>query len=197
MKTAQPEPRRRRALLRRDVIATSSAGVAESRSGPRKRAVRWNEPSLLRMTPSSTSAAHGRKSARFCVRRRYSARFIIDRTSRNQVLRITQVPAHHVDKGGIALGGPHRRDVADQPDEAANDPEAKSKAEGCGERAVDDCDRARRAAEQDRFGQRAMNGRIETGDRRILLHHSSTPPPNWKKVRKKLDAAKAIDRPKT
>src|SRR5882672_8796609 len=103
MNTAQPEPSRRNALLRREVIATSSAGVAESRSGPRKRAVRWKVPSLLRMTPFSTSAAHGRKSARLCVRRRYSARFIIDRTSRDQVLRIAQVPPHHVDEGGIAL----------------------------------------------------------------------------------------------
>src|SRR6185437_15072721 len=115
MKTAQPEPRRRRALLRRDVIATSSAGVTESRSGPRKRAVRWNEPSLLRMTPVSTSAAQGRKSASVCVRRRYSARFIIGRTSRDQVLRVTQVPAHDVDKGGIAFCGPHGHDVTDQP----------------------------------------------------------------------------------
>src|SRR5579863_5427092 len=103
MKTAQPEPRRRSALFSREVIATSSAGVAESRSGPRKRAVRWNEPSLLRMTPFSTKAAQGRKSARLCVRWRYSARFIIDRTSRDQMLRITQVAAHHVDKGGITL----------------------------------------------------------------------------------------------
>ena len=51
MKIAQPEPRRRNALFSRPVIATSSACVAESRSGPRNRAVRWNEPSLLRMTP--------------------------------------------------------------------------------------------------------------------------------------------------
>jgi hypothetical protein len=39
-KIAQPEPRRRSALLSRAVVATSSAGVALSRSGPRKRAVR-------------------------------------------------------------------------------------------------------------------------------------------------------------
>src|ERR1700730_15468283 len=116
MKIAQPDPKRRSALFRREVIATSSAGVAESRSGPRKRAERWNEPSLLRMTPFSTSAAQGRKSARLCGRRRYSARFIIERTSRDQMLWVTQVAAHHVDKGGIALGGPYGRDVADQPD---------------------------------------------------------------------------------
>ena len=34
-RSPQPEPRRRSALLRREVIATSSAGVALSRSGPR------------------------------------------------------------------------------------------------------------------------------------------------------------------
>src|SRR5690348_11918077 len=106
MKTAQPEPSRRSALLRRDVMATSSAGVAESRSGPRKRAVRWNEPSLLRITPFSTSAAQGRKSARLWVRRRYSAMFIIDRTSRDQMRWIAQVPAHHFHESGIALGSP-------------------------------------------------------------------------------------------
>src|SRR6266581_1661640 len=134
MNTAQPEPSRRSALLRREVIATSSAGVAESRSGPRKRAVRWKEPSLLRMTPFSTSAAQGRKSASLCVRWRYSARFIIGRTSRGQMLGIAEVPAHHIDKGGIALGGPNGRDVADQPDEATDEPAAKSEPDGGGER---------------------------------------------------------------
>src|SRR5579884_2532975 len=197
MKTAQPEPKRRSALLSRDVMATSSAGVAESRSGPRKRAVRWKEPSLLRMTPRSTSAAHGRKSARLCERRRYSARFIIERTSSDQMLRITEVPPHHVDEGRIALGGPDGGEMAEQPDRTADHPEAQAKTDRGGERAVDDRDRARRAAEQDRFGQRAMNRCVEAGDGRVLLHHTSAPPPNWKKVRKKLDAAKAIERPKT
>jgi hypothetical protein len=51
-------------LLRRLVTETSSAGVAESRSGPRKRAVRWKPPSLLRTMPGATSAAQGRKSAK-------------------------------------------------------------------------------------------------------------------------------------
>src|SRR5579872_6967489 len=103
MKTAQPEPRRRSALLRREVIATSSAGVEESRSGPRKRAVRWNEPSLLRMTPLATSAAQGRKSARLWLRWRYSVRFIIARTSRDHVLWVAEVPAHDIDESGVAL----------------------------------------------------------------------------------------------
>src|ERR1700728_3312362 len=99
MNTAQPEPRRRSALFRRPVIATSSAGVAESRSGPRKRAVRWNDPSLLRTTLFATSAAQGRKSARLCERRRYSARFIMEPASRDHVLRIAKVPADDLDEG--------------------------------------------------------------------------------------------------
>src|SRR6185437_7345708 len=93
-KIAQPEPRRRKALFKRPVMATSSDAVAESRSGPRKRAVRWNEPSLLRMTPPATSAAQGRKSERVWALRRYSARLIMRLASRDQMLRIAQVPAH-------------------------------------------------------------------------------------------------------
>src|SRR5215469_13905189 len=42
-----------------------------------------------------------------------------------------------------------------------------------------------------------MDGRVEPGIRFALSHQTSTPPPNWKNERKKLDAAKAIDRPKT
>src|SRR6185312_17364881 len=159
MNTAQPEPRRRSALLRREVMATSSAGVEESRSGPRKRAERWKEPSLLRTTPFPTSAAQGRKSARLWLRRRYSARFIIVRTSRDHVGRIAQMPAHHIDEGGVALGGPDGGDVSDKPDEAAGDPEAKAQSDRRGERAVYDRYGPRRAAQQDRLGQRAVDGR--------------------------------------
>src|SRR5208282_3272317 len=147
MKIAQPVPRRRSALLRRDVMATSSAGVAESRSGPRNFAVRWNEPSLFRMTPSPTSATQGRKSARLSERRRYSARFIMARASRDQMLRVAKVAAHHVDEGGIALGGPDCGKMADQPDHPADDPEAQAKSDRGSQRAVDDRDGARCAAE--------------------------------------------------
>src|ERR1700722_9652683 len=197
MKIAQPVPRRRSALLSLAVIATSSAGVEESRSGPRNFAVRWNEPSLLRMTPSRTSAAQGRKSARLCERRRYSARFIMDSASADEVLRIAEMAAHHIDKGRVPLGGPHCCEMRDKPDRAADDPETQAQADRRGERDVDDRDRPRRAAEQDRLGQSAMDRRIEPGDGVCLIHQTRTPPPNWKKVRKKLDAAKAIERPKT
>jgi hypothetical protein len=60
--------------------ATSSAGVALSRSGPRKRAVRWNDPSLLSTTPGPTSATQGRKSARLADLVRYSAKVHHGRT---------------------------------------------------------------------------------------------------------------------
>src|SRR5574338_74278 len=175
MKTAQPEPRRRSTLLRREVIATNSAGVEESRSGPRKRAVRWNEPSLLRMTPLATNAAQGRKSARLWLRRRYSARFIIARTSRDQMLRVAQVPAHDVDEGGVAFRGPDGCDMADEPDQAANDPKTKAEPDRRGERAVDDRDGTRGAAQQDWLGQRTVNRRGEAGDGVILPHHTVTP----------------------
>ena len=45
------------------------------------------------------------------------------------------------------------------------------------------------AAKQDRFGQSAMHGDGKTFD--VPVHQISTPPPNEKNARKKLDAAKA------
>ena len=77
--------------------------------------------------------------------------------SRDQVLRVAQMPAHDVDEGRVALGGPDGGQMADQPDRSADDPEAQAKPDGGGERAVDDRDGARRAAEQDRLGERAMD----------------------------------------
>src|SRR3546814_8051414 len=43
----------------------------------RNRALRWRLPSLFRTTPSPTSAAHGRKSARRVLLLRYSLRLNI------------------------------------------------------------------------------------------------------------------------
>ena len=110
---------------------------------------------------------------------------------------VTKVPAHDVDKLRVPLRRPDCRQVPDQPDRGADDPQTKAKANRGSERAVDDRDGARRTAEKDRFGQSAMDWRIETDDGLSLFHQTSAPPPNWKKDRKKLDAAKAIDRPKT
>src|SRR5579875_310601 len=197
-KIVQPEPRRRSALFRRDVTPTSSAGVALSRSGPRKRAVRWNEPSLLRTTPSSTKAAQGRKSARPAGRLRYSARFSIT-ASDPQMGGIAEVPTDDVDEERIAFGGPDGSRVPDRPEQSAWNPEPEAERDRSRDRAVGDRHGPRCPAHQDWIGERAVDRREEAGDIGIddRGHQTSAPPEKLKKVRKKLDAAKAIERPNT
>ena len=77
----------------------------------------------------------------------------------------------------------------------ARDPKAQTDAERSRKRAVEDGDGARRTAHQDRLGQCAMHRRFEAWD--LSVHQITTPPPNEKNDKKKLDAAKAIDRPNT
>src|SRR5215813_3411139 len=156
-KIAQAEPSRRSALLSRAVVPTSSAGVAESRSGPRNCAVRWKLPSLLRTTPGATSAAHGRKSASIFGFLRYSARFNMAFPLHAEMRWITQVSAHDVDELRVAFCGPDRGHVADRPQHEAGDPKAQTQADGSRERAVRDRDRARSTAKEDRLRQRAMD----------------------------------------
>src|SRR5690606_38292571 len=79
----------------------------------------------------------------------------------------------------------------------SGDPLLEAEADRRGKRAIEDGDSARRAAEQDRLGQRAMDGDFEAIDVASSIHQTSAPPPKEKKERKKLDAAKAMDRPKT
>src|SRR5690606_15614046 len=72
---------------------------------------------------------------------------------------------------------------------------------GAGQRAVHDGDRARCAAEQDVFGQRAMH-RDRISRHRVELfkgsrHQTSAPPPKLKKLRKNELAANAMLRPNT
>src|SRR5579872_6877957 len=105
------------------------------------------------------------------------------------------MPANDLYKVGVALGRPNGSHVANKPEEKARDPEAKADPEGGCERAVENRDRAGRTAHQDRLGQRAMDWSFEARD--LSTHQITTPPPNEKNDRKKLDAAKAIDRPNT
>src|SRR6266852_6050470 len=100
----------------------------------------------------------------------------------------TQVSARHVDEGRIAFGGPDGGHVTDEPEDETRDPQPQSKSKGRRQRAVDDRDRSRRTAHQDRLGERAMNGHDKTCDRSI--HQITTPPPKEKNDRKKLEAAK-------
>jgi hypothetical protein len=115
---------------------------------------------------------------------------------------VAQMPAHDLDEVGIALcrtdGGKLRYD----PEGEAGDPETQTKTERCRQRSVEDGDGARGATEQDRFGQGAVYGNAKIRDRAAILkkqvlHQISAPPPKEKKDRKKLDAAKAMERPKT
>src|SRR3546814_17453695 len=78
----------------------------------------------------------------------------------------------------------------------------KPEADCGGDRAVDDGDPARRAAEQDRRPEAPVDGSLEAfemlaGTVQDRSHAISAPPPKLKKLRKKLDAANAIDRPHT
>src|SRR5690606_32367126 len=70
-----------------------------------------------------------------------------------------------------------------------------------GQRAVQDRDAAGCSTEQDRLGQGTVNRRAEARHCVECLetrrHQTSAPPPKLKNERKKLDAAKAIEMPKT
>src|SRR6267142_3038607 len=144
--------------------------------------------------PSSTKAAQGRKSARCDMDRRYSPRFNMCMSSNGEMAGDTQMAAHHVDELRIALRRPDRGRLTENPKQETGDPQPQAETKSCGERAVENRDRARSAAEQDVFGERAMNGCCKSGD---LLHQTSAPPPKEKNERKKELAANAIERPNT
>src|SRR5690606_3265982 len=174
--SAQPEPKRLSTLFTRALAATSSASVALSRSGPRNAKVRWKLPSLLSTTPGATSAAHGKWSTRRAARERYSRRCSIrggpagadagratarqrDGAARpaegtrpgpaSEGARRAQMPREHRREVGIAPRAEHRERVTDGPGREPGDPLLQPEPESGGERAVEDGDRPRRAAEQD------------------------------------------------
>ena len=61
-----------------------------------------------------------------------------------------------VDELRVTARGPDRQGVANRPDGETDEPEAEAQTDRPGERAVDDGEAARRAAEQDRFGERPV-----------------------------------------
>ena len=117
--------------------------------------------------------------------------------SRPEITGDTKVPAHHVDELRIALGGPHGGGVPEQSQQDSSDPHPKTEAKRGSQGAVEDRDRTRRAAEQDRFGQGAVHRHTEARDWLGCFHHTKTPPPNEKIDRKKELAANAIESPNT
>src|SRR3546814_18109346 len=89
--------------------------------------------------------------------------------------------AHDVDKLRIALGRPHGREMADCPKAQADQPETEAKAKRGSQRAVEDGERARGAAEQDVLGQRPMNRdgeawKLAAMSRPVGPQMSATPP---------------------
>jgi hypothetical protein len=106
-----------------------------------------------------------------------------------------EVSADDLDKVGVAFARPDGSHVAYEPKKEACYPEAEADAKRSSERAVDDGDGAWRTTHQDRLRQSAMDRRLKAWD--LSVHQITTPPPNEKNERKKLEAAKAIDRPNT
>src|SRR3546814_18486115 len=97
---------------------------------------------------------------------------------------------------GIAFRCEHREAVSGEPEQQPRDPLLKPQPHRGGECAVEDRDPARRAAEQDRLGERPVQRHFEAVDG-TGAHQTSAPPPKLQKDRKKLDAAKATARPNT
>ncbi len=111
------------------------------------------------------------------------------------------MPAADLDKERVTAGGPDGDEMADCPDCDPDQPEPQAQADRSGQRAVHDGDRSRGAAEQDVLGQSAVDRHRVTRHLVQLFerdrHQTSAPPPKEKNDRKKLDAANAIERPKT
>src|SRR3954453_13895525 len=110
---------------------------------------------------------------------------------------LPQMAQEHRCKVSVLLGSQHREAMADGPESYAGQPLLEPETKRGSNSPIDDCDRARCATEEDRLDKRPVHGGLEP--RRVLIapaHESSAPPPKLKKLRKKDEAAKAIDRPK-
>ena len=116
---------------------------------------------------------------------------------------LTEVAEQHRREMRVAPGGEDGEAVPRRPQDDAGDPLLEPEPDRGGDRAVDDRESTRGAAEQDRRPERAVDRHLKPGD--VLgagvvdgpAHAISAPPPKLKKLRKKLDAANAIDRPNT
>jgi hypothetical protein len=104
-----------------------------------------------------------------------------------------------IDELRVAPRGPDRSGVADGKDNQPGNPELQAEPDRACKGPISDRKPARRAAEQDVLGQRAVDRHHEAVGEigHPGFHQTSAPPPNEKNERKKEEAAKAIDRPKT
>src|SRR3546814_15421262 len=94
------------------------------------------------------------------------------------------------------LRGEHRERVPERPDHQPGDPLLQPQTKRGGDRPVDDRDCTRGAPEQNRLGKRPVPRSLEPLDMGACPDHEiSPPPPKPKNLRKKEEAAKAIDSP--
>src|SRR3546814_11370559 len=96
----------------------------------------------------------------------------------------------------VSPGGEHGDAVPGGPEHETGQPLLKPEADCGGDRAVDDGDPARCAAEQDRRPEAPVDGSLEafemlSGSERDRSHAISAPPPKLKKLRKKLEDRKS------
>ena len=85
------------------------------------------------------------------------------------------MPAHDIDELRIALRGPHRGGLTENPEQETGEPQPQAETERRRQGAVEDRDRARRATEQDRLGERAMHrhGEARNGESELRNLHPS------------------------
>src|SRR5690606_15896055 len=110
---------------------------------------------------------------------------------------VLDVPSKDLHELRIDARTPRRQRMADDPKHHAGNPQLQAQPDSGGQRAVGDRHGARRTAQQDRLGQRAMQRHLEAVREGVRGTHTTAAPEKMKKGRKKLEAAKAMDRPKT
>src|SRR3546814_10716922 len=87
--------------------------------------------------------------------------------------------------------------MADDPEHGTGNPELQAQPHSGSQRAVGNRHGARRTAQQDRLGERAVQRHLEPGREGIRGAHTTAPPEKLKNDRKKLEAANAMVRPNT
>src|SRR3546814_7232913 len=87
--------------------------------------------------------------------------------------------------------------MADDPEHGTGNPELQAQPHSGSQRAVGNRHGARRTAQQDRLGERAVQRHLEPGREGIRGAHTTAPPAKLKNDRKKLEAANAMVRPNT
>src|SRR5690625_1860694 len=110
---------------------------------------------------------------------------------------VLDMPGEHCHELRIKPRAPDRQRMTDDPQHQSRNPQLQAQPDRSGQRAVGNGDRARRAAQQDRFSQRAMKRYFKANRKLLGRAHTMAPPEKLKNDRKNEDAAKAMDRPKT